>query len=175
MERTASWTRTSRDVCTQPAADDDCLLTPKVFENFANAKWSRQKRPHLRPRNVNHQQLCFAQSKRRYLSLLKTRGGRDKLRSRLPHFRDFDSRFTISIPPSRQTAADIHRALQERHAPKECYVWSSSSKCDGRTLNLNDVLSSIVGWEPGTILLCIPGHLGYYEGEDPNERLILAK
>ncbi len=111
----------------------------------------------------------------RYLALLKTQRGRDRLRNRLPHFRDFDPRVVIPISSSLQRSADIYSALKQRGAPDECYVWSSSSKCDGRMLNLRDAVSSIVGWEPGTILLCIPDHLGYYEGEDQNERSILAK
>ena len=113
--------------------------------------------------------------KERCLALLKTKSGRERLQSRLPHFHDFDPRFTIPILPSRQTSADIFFTLKKRGAPDECYVWSNSSKVSAHMVNLREALSSIVGWEPGTVLLCIPNHLGYYEGEEPNHRLILAR
>jgi hypothetical protein len=111
----------------------------------------------------------------RYRSLLDTPTGRDKIRRAFPHFRDFDPRFVFPIPPGVQKFADIEHDLKKRGAPTECYVWSANSKWNGRKLNLRDALSNIVGWEPGTILVCIPGRLGYYEGEEKNERLILAK
>ena len=110
----------------------------------------------------------------RYLALLESQGGRKRIRSKLPHFRDFDPRVTIPIAPSSQTLHEIYRLLKERGAPENCHIWSSSSSLNG-SFNLAEALSRIVGWEPGTIVLCLVDQLGYYEGEDQNERSILYK
>ncbi len=40
---------------------------------------------------------------------------------------------------------------------------------------LTDALAAVVGRGFGTILVCIPGSLAYYEGEDPGERYILER
>lgn len=113
--------------------------------------------------------------KERYLSLLNARGGRDKIRHTFPHFRDFDPRFIVSIPHVAHRADDVELRLRERGAPRECYIWSESSSLDDRSISLQEALLKIIGWTPGTILLCVPGRLGYYEGEDENERFILAR
>jgi len=47
---------------------------------------------------------------------------------------------------------------------------------DGKESQLSDVLEGIVGTcDEGTFISCIPGKLGYYEGEDVDTRLILEK
>jgi hypothetical protein len=38
---------------------------------------------------------------------------------------------------------------------------------------LSEALREVVGRGMGTFVLCVPGKLGYYEGEDAGERYIL--
>lgn len=111
----------------------------------------------------------------RYLSLLSARGGRDKIRRKFAHFSDLDPRFSLFIPPNVQKPDKITHALTLRGAPERCYVWSDSSSLDGSTACLLTALSSVVGYAPGTILLCIPDRLAYYEGEEKNQRYILSR
>jgi hypothetical protein len=69
----------------------------------------------------------------------------------------------------------IEKQLVNMGAPKMCYVLSTDSNIDRQTLPLSRVLQSIVGGgNHGTLLSCVPGRLGYFEGESPGERFILA-
>jgi hypothetical protein len=52
---------------------------------------------------------------------------------------------------------------------------SASSDLDGQETDLRPALKEIVGWYDGTFLSCLPGRLGYFEGEEPNERYILER
>jgi hypothetical protein len=56
-----------------------------------------------------------------------------------------------------------------------CHVISTSSELDGRDLNLVEVLEQVVGFGEGTLISCIPGRLGYFEGESANDRFILER
>jgi hypothetical protein len=40
---------------------------------------------------------------------------------------------------------------------------------------LRDAINQILGVGHGTLLSCVPGRLGYFEGEDPGERYILER
>jgi hypothetical protein len=111
----------------------------------------------------------------RYAELLKSPKGRAKLRAALPHLRDLDPQYARPIKPSNLNAAAIADELRARGAPKECYVVSESSKLDGQILSLDDALDAVVGRGAGALISCLPGRLGYYEGEDPGERYILER
>jgi hypothetical protein len=62
--------------------------------------------------------------------------------------------------------------LQQRGAPEQCCVVSESVGLDARTLPLKEALELIIGMSTGTLVSCIPGRLGYFEGEDTGERFI---
>ncbi len=113
--------------------------------------------------------------RRRMLTLLRTSGGRRKFRAQLAHFRGLDSRFAQLVPSNQQSANEIERLLKEKGAPKACYVVSEDPQLDGREMLLSDALDRIVGSGTGSLVLCIPGHLGYYEGELPKERYLLIR
>jgi len=115
------------------------------------------------------------QRRRRYFALLDACGGREKLTSSFAHSKDFDKRFLVSIPPKLQRPESIADMLRQRGAKKTCYVWSNSATLDGREIDIEEALAAVVGYEPGTVLSCISGHLGYYEGEELNQRYILAR
>ena len=109
----------------------------------------------------------------RVIELLRNPRRRIKVLNQLYHFRDLDPRFLVSVPPVRQHAEAIATLLAERGAPAECHLISTNPKLDGRNLPLGVALAQIVGVGDGTLISCVPGRLGYFEGED--ERFILAR
>ncbi|HZO56353.1 MAG TPA: hypothetical protein VFB63_26840 [Bryobacteraceae bacterium] len=107
--------------------------------------------------------------------LAKPKRRRDVLGT-LYHFKDLDPRFMTVVPPGGQTASGLEALLRERGAPELCYAISTDENLDGRTVPLRDAISQIarrVGH--GTLLSCVPGRLGYFEGEEPRERYILER
>ena len=50
-------------------------------------------------------------------------------------------------------------------APDTCYLISEDTKFDGKEMELLAALKQIVGYGMGTVISCIPGRLGYFEGE----------
>ncbi len=65
--------------------------------------------------------------------------------------------------------------LRQRGAPEACYVISTRSDLDGRTMPLAEALGEVHAMQMGTLISCIPGQLAYYEGEDPHERYVLHR
>jgi len=117
-----------------------------------------------------------APSKRKRIAgFLRSAKNRTKFIAQLPHFSDFDPRFAKRIDSSRQDAASILHLLQSKGAGSTCYVLSVSGKIDQTDGALERVLMDVVGYEPGTIVSCVPGRLAYYEGEDRGERYLLAR
>jgi hypothetical protein len=106
--------------------------------------------------------------------LSKPKRRKDVLRS-LAHFGDLDARFQVPIPPSEQSAAAIEKLLRARGAPADCYVISEDAALDARTMSLSDALRSIVAQGRGSLLSCVPGRLGYYEGESQGDRWLLQR
>lgn len=98
---------------------------------------------------------------------------RETILKTLDHFRDFDSRCVRQIPAAKQSASGIATILRNLRAPDLCYVISTRPDLDSHELPLMDVLNEIHGMGDGTIISCIPGKLGYFEGEDPSDRFIL--
>jgi hypothetical protein len=109
----------------------------------------------------------------RYLSILETDRGRDKLRRHLAHFPDLDPRFARPVKSGSSEA--IAALLRQRGAPSSCYVLSEDDAIDAQELGLEAALEAILGRGWGTILSCLPGKLAYYEGEDPGERYLLER
>jgi len=111
----------------------------------------------------------------RYLGLLTSSRGRDKLRARLAHLRDLDQRFVSSPPSDEQTPSRLAALLRARGAPEECVLLAEDAALDGRRLPLAEALSMVVGRGMGAFLSCIPGRLAFYEGEEPGQRYILER
>ena len=110
--------------------------------------------------------------KRRYVELLDTERGRNKIRFSLDHFGDLDLRFCHRIKPSNQHYSRILQALKDLGAPSVCYVISSGDELDGRELDLSEALRDIIGRGMGAFVSCLPGRLAYFESEEKNERYI---
>ena len=110
-----------------------------------------------------------------YVARLATPKTREKLLQRLPSSARPRPSIRSRIEPSLQRADSIHDELRRRGAPERCYVMSASSDFDGQDAELRQALEEIVGYCAGTFLSCLPGRLGYFEGEEPNERYILER
>jgi hypothetical protein len=104
----------------------------------------------------------------------KPKQRRDVLRT-LYHFADLDPRFNSRVPARDDTAEGIEAHLRSRGAPGLCYVISTDSALDGKRVTLRAALTQIHGLGHGTLLSCVPGQLGYFEGEEPGERYLLHR
>jgi hypothetical protein len=113
--------------------------------------------------------------RRRLVELLANPKRRGEVTAQLAHFRSLDSRWMVPVPPDQQGVQDIERALKLRGASDACYVISQNASLDKRRLPLRVALEQIVEGEMGTLVSCVPGTLGYFEGETPGERIILAR
>jgi len=111
----------------------------------------------------------------RYLGLLASARGRAKLRDALAHFRDLDARCARPVAPADQAPARLAALLRSRGAPATCHVLAEDAALDGRSLPLAEALAAVVGRGMGAFLSCVPGRLGYYEGEDAGQRYILER
>ena len=111
--------------------------------------------------------------KSRYLTLLSSRRGRKKVRDRLAHFTDLDTRFAHRLT---ETSTDkIVDILRKNGAPKKCYILSESDAVDAKEMDLDAALRELVGQGIGALVSCVQGKLAYYEGEEPGERYILKR
>ena len=79
-----------------------------------------------------------------------------------------------SIEPRQQNPNSICTILRGLGAPETCYLISEDSNFDGKEMALLAALKQIVGYGMGTVISCLPGRLGYFEGE-LKERYILQK
>lgn len=106
--------------------------------------------------------------------LAKPKRRRDVL-STLYHFADFDPRCISKIPAAESSAERIDALLRSNGATDLCYAISTDSELDGRTVPLREALTRIHGLGHGTLLSCVPGLLGYFEGEEMGARYILER
>ena len=111
----------------------------------------------------------------RLTGLLRNPKRRPKILATLYHFRDLDPRFLVEIAPSDQHADAVAALLIRRGAPTQCHLISTDRDLDGRDLPLAEALAQIVGFGEGTLVSCIPGRLGYFEGESLKDRFILDR
>jgi hypothetical protein len=107
----------------------------------------------------------------RYISFLHTPRRRRDFLDTLYHFADFNPARVFPVKGRQDTAAAIIDELRRRGAGGECYVISVDADVDGTTGTLEDVIADVHTRREGTLVGCLPGRLGYYEGE--MKRLIL--
>lgn len=110
--------------------------------------------------------------RQRYVELIATNRGREKILSSLDHFKDLDPRVCRQLNASEQNAPEILRMLKSLGAPPMCYVMSSDRELDGRELDLQQALRKIVGRGQGAFVSCLPGELAYFEGEETRARYL---
>jgi len=111
----------------------------------------------------------------RYRELLANPKRRRAFLGKLAHSYDFVPECCIEIPSSEQTPEGVERLLRKLGAGSTCLAVSENAQLDGKEHDLRKALEAIVGFGQGTCLSCVPGKLGYYEGEDMEERMILQK
>jgi hypothetical protein len=115
----------------------------------------------------------IAKKQERWLGLLANPKRRRDILECLPSLSDLDSRHTLEVPPP-QTSRQIVEMLRERGAGPDAYLISESSALDMQTLPLAEAVGALVGMGMATLVSCIPGQLGYFEGEH-RLRLILER
>jgi hypothetical protein len=111
----------------------------------------------------------------RYTGMLSNPKKRTKILGKLHHLKDLDPRFIIEISPSDHYSDTIATLLMKRGAPEQCHVIGGTRELDGRNVQLVEALDEVVAWGYGTLISCIPGRLGFYEGEDLTIRYILER
>ena len=111
----------------------------------------------------------------RYVELLNTNRGRERVRGTLDHFNDLDPRFCRNVAGQEAKPTAVLDALRKLGAPPQCHVISVNAELDGRDMPLSDALQIAIGRGQGTFISCIDGVLGYFEGEEPNERYICRR
>ena len=79
-----------------------------------------------------------------------------------------------SIKPSETNPDSISAILRSLGAPDTCYLLSEDKNLDGAEMPLLRALKQVVGGGMGTVVSCLPGRPGFFEGE-VRERFILQK
>lgn len=110
---------------------------------------------------------------RRIRSLIGTKKGRRKFIGMLAHALRLNERTSTRIPANQQNTVSILKLLWDKGAPEECYVISEDSELDGTRQQLVHAMDQVMGCGTVAIISCIPGVLGFYQGEDKNERYLL--
>ena len=108
----------------------------------------------------------------RYVYLVKSRKRRKTFLRELYHFRDFDPAYEVPLSGATKTADGLIAELRRRGAVHDCWIISVRADLDGTTMPLADAIHEARRTE-GTIVLCAPGKLAYYEGEPPHNQCIL--
>ena len=106
---------------------------------------------------MNAEQALFAAfvipaKRERYVELLGTKRGRERVRGALDHFNDLDSRFCRKIPSQDTNPAAVLDALRKLGAPPQCHVMSVHGELDGRDMPLSDALQIAIGKGQGTFI-----------------------
>jgi hypothetical protein len=110
--------------------------------------------------------------RQRYVELVATKRGREKILSSLDHFKDLDPRVCRKLNSGEQSTAAILQVLESLGAPSTCHVMSPDGELDGQDLDLQLALSKVVGGGQGTFISCLPGELAYFESEEPRDRYL---
>lgn len=104
-----------------------------------------------------------ASRRERYVTMLKA--NRRKFTLELAHFAFWDKRFQRELP-YHLTANDIHALLVSKGAPEVCHVISEHSDLDGAKGNLREILQKVVGSGFGSVIICCPLVMAYFESEE---------
>jgi len=111
----------------------------------------------------------------RYVEMLTSPKRRKKFLRGLYHFPDLDPRYCVAILPAVDGAAGIAVLLRRLGAGDICHVISTDATLDGRSMPLDEALAQVAFSYEGTLISCIPGKLGYFEGENMGDRCILKR
>jgi hypothetical protein len=120
---------------------------------------------------MNHQEavvrsFILPQRRERYLGFLSNKKGRAKFISALAHFKAFDPKWVIKIPPDQKRPLSVAKLLFSKGASPKGWVISENRDLDAQEIELEVALRATIGYGMGTIISCIPGKLAYFEDED---------
>ena len=115
------------------------------------------------------------QKRERYAGFLQSPKRRLRFLRELYHFSDFDPESILPISGACDTAEGLLSELRKRGAPATCQIISVRPDLDGAMKKLSETIHEVFAVAEGTIVICIPGRLAYYEGEAPKNRFILAR
>ena len=110
-------------------------------------------------------------SRGRFRHALTSARARSKFRAKLAHFAHLDQRFATKVSDKSLVAAK----LRELGAPRVCYVMSEDSEIDGSIIPVEDAIRLTVEADAGSLISCLPGLLGSFVGEEPNDAWILRR
>lgn len=115
--------------------------------------------------------------RRRYLSLLEA-NRRERFRSDLPHFKHLDphtaKRLSLTGKHAEQLES-LHRELRAHGAPDVCVVFTGDSDLYGQPIPLHEALEKVTGQGMGAFVSCLPGRVGYFEGEERGTGYVLLR
>ncbi|HEY1731218.1 MAG TPA: hypothetical protein VGG15_05700 [Terriglobales bacterium] len=111
----------------------------------------------------------------RFLELLANPKHRHKITESLAHPNPawFDARCVKAIPSAQRGAASIAKLLRSKGAGTMCWVVSEDHRFDAHEVELDSVLTALVGHGMGAIVSCVAGKLAFVESE--TSRFILEK
>lgn len=92
---------------------------------------------------------------------------RGEIISLLYHRIRLDRRYCRPIPGGQLFAGPVENELVKLGAPATCFVIGGDD-LDGREVPLKDALLDLIGFDAGAFVSCLPGKLGYYQYEGPN-------
>lgn len=99
---------------------------------------------------------------------------RRDVRALLDHSVRIEPRFCKHLTDGEALPASVEANLRKRGAPATCHVLSANTGLDGRELPLPEALFAIIGMGDGAFVSCIPGRLGFYEGEQAKSSYLLS-
>jgi hypothetical protein len=88
--------------------------------------------------------------------------------SLLHHNIRLDRRYCRPIPGEQLSVGPVERRLVQLGAPAICFVIGGGD-LDGGEFILKSALLTLIGFSDGAFVSCIPGKLGYYQYEGPND------
>ena len=119
---------------------------------------------------------CFRRSQYRGSgsATSNSKGGREKVRFALDHFKDLDPRFCQRIKPAGQNAASVLRLLKNLGARSTSYLMSTNSELDDRKIDLSEALTAVIGSGRVRSFRTCRGY-AYFEGEESAERYVVTR
>jgi len=135
-------------------------------------KWLAEKGKMMTEDEILHVKAFFEKGRsERFAEIGDKEKQRAKWTDKLNHSPGFKSEHIFWLP----SKTDIFAELKKKGAPDTCAIISNSSRLDGKKMPLEEAIKEVQhdGW--GSILICIPGKLGYYYGESGERRGLLTR
>jgi hypothetical protein len=107
----------------------------------------------------------------RYLTLPEKGKIRKMFIEMLYHFNDFNWQLFREIPGNESKKNTIANKVKSRKNLSTCFIISTDSDYDGKTILVDGAIENVVGIE-GSILIFGDAEITYYEGEAPGRRYI---